>query len=926
MKNIILGFIFLQMPLILFAQSPNERFTISYQNLSLQEAIVDLEQKSNYRFYYLSEWLDSLTINARFENEPLSSILDSLLSATTLHYTFYQKRIILSQDLPISTELPPNFFGEKSDSSTSKPEEETVPLGYIFSREYKPEVKPQNNQVEQIIEIGEKAKMRAGKSATIAGYIREKDTGEPIIGASVYVDALSRGASSNIYGFYSLSLPSGSHVLKVQYTGMKTTEKSIVVYSNGKLDISLENEIVALKEVIVEADQDVNVKGVQMGRNRIDIKAMKNVPKVLGENDILKILLTLPGVQSIGEGASGFNVRGGNADQNLILINQAPIYNPSHFLGFFSVFNADAIKNAELYKSSIPVEHGSRLSSILEVQMKDGNQKKFSGQGGIGPVTGRLTLEVPLKKDQSSLIIGGRATYSDWLLNQVEDEALKDSEASFYDIVARLSHKIDDKNSLYLSGYFSNDRFRLSFDSLISYQNANLSLEWRHSYSNKLLGVFSGVYSQYGYQVGFDEIPVEAFDFDFKIREANAKAHFTYYQGKNHKLDFGVQSKYYWLDPGNVQRDGGESLILEESVQQEKGLETAFYLADNIDINPKLSLYLGLRYSLFQVIGPRTVFSYLDDAPRGLNTISDTTTYSGSNILKTYHGPEYRVSTRYAVNAKFSIKASYGRTRQYIHLLSNTVSIAPTDIWKLSDEFIAPQIGDQISLGLYHNFRANTIEASIEGYYKKLQNVLDYKVGADLVLNQFIETDVIQGRGKAYGVEFLLKKKSGKLNGWLSYTYSRTFIKLDSQFPSEQVNNGNFFPANFDKPHDITLISNYKLTRRYSLSFNFTYSTGRPITYPIGQFDFGGSRVIQYSDRNQFRIPDYIRMDIGVNIEGSHKIRKLAHSFWTISIYNLLGRRNPYSIFFVVDERTVQAFQLSVFGAPIPTVTYNFRF
>ncbi len=606
-------------------------------------------------------------------------------------------------------------------------------------------------------------------------------------------------------------------------------------------------------------------------------------------------------------------------------LNEATIYNPSHFLGFFSVFNADAIKTSEIYKSGIPAQYGGRLSSIFDMQLKDGNQNKFSGNGGIGPVSAKLTLEVPINKEKTSLIFGGRTTYSDWVLRQVPPSMLHDASAAFYDVVGRLTHKFNENNSIAVSYYYSRDKFSLGNDSLYSYANSLTSVQWRTSINRNLHSQLNLTHSSYNYNIDYQKIPQNAFDLGFNIKESNLKWDLNYYKGM-HKLDFGVQSKLYDLNPGFINPSGSLSLVKSQQVQLERGLENAVYVADNFEISPKLQLYAGLRFSSFTALGPRTIYSYAAGESKENASIIDSTMYKQNQPIVTYLGPEYRFSARYSLPAQSSIKVSYNRTRQYLHMLSNTVSVSPTTTWKLSDPNVLPQLADQISGGFYKNLANSSIEASVEVYYKWLYHVIDYKTGSELILNKHIEQDILQGSGKAYGIEFLLRKRNGKLNGWLSYTYSRTFLKMNGLTNAEKINNGNYYPANYDKPHDVSVVLNYKLTRRYSLSTNFIYNTGRPITYPVGQYEFGGGYKINYSDRNQFRIPDYIRLDIGVNIEGNHKVKTVVHGFWSISIYNVLGRANPYSIYFKSENGVIQGYKLSIFGAPIPTITYNFKF
>ncbi len=923
MKKIILFFLFSFFLFSLQAQEPETQYTLRFDQDTWAEVFEKLEQETNYPVFYTPEWIGPQRISRSYESKSLNYILSDLLQGTRLKYLVYKNRIILSRDIAIVDELADGFLEKGTGSSDTS---RTNGTAFTYEREIpRPE---EGNQADtsQIMEVGDPSRFNEPGQVQLSGYIRDAENGESLAGVVVYADDGQPITTSDVNGYYSLRLEKGLHIIKTQFATMQAFSQEVQVYSSGSLDIDLRSKIVSLEQITIESERDVNIMGIEMGRYKIDIETMKNIPKVLGENDILLVMLSLPGVQKLGEGAAGFNVRGGAADQNLILLNESTIYNPSHFLGFFSIFNADVIKDAELFKGFIPADQGGRLSSIFEVNLKDGNKKKFSAEGGISPITSRMSFEIPLKENKTSLLLGGRTTYSDWVLNLVDDVSIQNSEASFYDVVARLSHKINDNNSLSLSGYLSRDRYKLSFDSLFRYRNLNASLQWQHRYNSKLQSELSATYSQYNYRVEFDAQPEEAFELGFLIREGNLKLDFNLFPGSRHQFNFGAQSKFYYLEPGFIENFGSESLISNRVLPTERGLESALYFSDLIEFGPRFSINLGLRYSMFNSLGARTVFQYDPSLPREEFAIVDTVRVDNLQAFQTYHGPEWRISGRYSLDELSSIKLSYNRTRQYIHLLSNTVSVAPTDTWKLSDNNIEPQIGDQISLGYYRNIKENTIEASLEIYYRWLQNTLDYKIGAELILNPNIETDVIQGRGKAYGLELLFRKRSGRLNGWLSYTYSRTLLQLDSPFPQERINQGQFFPANYDKPHDITLVSNYKLSRRYSFSFNFTYSTGRPITFPTGQYQLAGEQIILYSDRNDFRIPDYWRVDIGFNVEGNHKIKKLAHSFWTISIYNLFGRDNPYSVYFVAEEEGIQAYSLTIFGSPIPTISYNFKF
>lgn len=902
-----------------FGQSGrNATITGNFNALSFRQFAESVEAHTDYRFYFNPTDVDSLQVQLQVTDKPLVFVLTRVLEGTPLRFAIdTRNRVFISPNQAIRTELPAGFF-ERGPGSAA---DDSASIDYGAVRE-----QTRLSLETKLFEIGSRSGGGRGNNATLAGRIRSTTTGEPAIGVYVLIEKPRIGVVTDQYGTYSITLPRGRHELKIRSIGMKDTKRQIMLYGDGKLDIDMDEEIVPLREIIVGAKKDINVAGLQMGAERLDIRTIKQVPTVLGEADLIRVVLTLPGVKSVGEGTVGFNVRGGTAGQNLILFNDAVIYNPSHLFGFFSAFNPDVIKSVELYKSAIPARFGGRLSSVLDVSTRDGNKKKLVGSGGIGPLTGRLTLEGPLFSEKTSFLFGVRSTYSDWLLRQLVNAAYQNSKASFYDLNLHLTHEANDKNTFYLTAYTSRDQFKLNSDSLYTYQNQVAALKWKHIFSSKLYGVLTGTYSRYQYTVSSDKNPTTAFKFGFDIRQSAAKVDFNYYPNARHTIDFGLGSTVYNLQPGSLQPSGQASLIAPDVVPNEQGVESALYIGDRFDVTSRLSLNVGLRYSLFMNLGPSQVYGYAPGLSKTTATIRDTVSYGAGSVVKTYQGPEYRVGLRYAITDDFSVKASYNRMRQYLNMLSNTVAVSPLDIYKLSDSYIQPQLGDQYSLGFYKNLRANTIELSLEGYYRTLTNQLDYKGGANLLLNHHLETDVVRAEGVAYGVEVMLKKQTGKLNGWISYTFSRSLLRTTDTYASDVVNNGNFYPSSYDKPHDVTLIGNYKVNRRFSISFNTTYSTGRPITLPLAKYVLGGAERVFYSERNQYRIPDYFRIDFSLNIEGNHKIRKLAHSSWTVGLYNLTGRRNPYSVYFNSANGGVRGYQLSIFGEPIPTLTYNFRF
>lgn len=887
-----------------------------FKDVAVDSFLMQLQSQTHYRFFYDTAQLGPVRINLSVTNQSLKQVLEKAFEHTGVYYAIDEhKNVFISKGLAVQTKLPEGFFTGKAGSKDALANN-VVPYDTT---------KVINSTAENKLYVIGDNTSSSNNRVTIAGYIKDAKTGEPVIGASVVDQSTKSAATTDQYGYFVITLPKGHHTLVLQSIGMRDTKRLILVQGDGKLNIDMQQQVMALKRVTVSSEKMSNIKSMQMGLQRIDIKTIKQVPVVFGEADVLKVVLTMPGVKSVGEASTGLNVRGGAADQNLVLFNDATIYNPSHFFGLFSAFNPEVVKDVELYKSSIPAKYGGRLSSVLEINSREGNKKDFTGSAGIGLLTSRFNLEGPLKKDKSSFIIGARATYADWLLNLLPDQ-YKNSKAGFYDINMNINHEINKKNTIYLTGYLSKDRFNLNSDTVYNYGNQNISFKWKHSFNDKIYSLFTTGYDHYDYSIYSEKNPVNAYSLGFDVNQGYLKAHFNYYQSPKHTIEFGFNSIYYKLHPGTYKPMGKSSLVVPDEINPEQALESAVYISDKYTVNDAFSIEGGLRYSIFNYLGPATINHYVSGQPKIEDNMTGETAYSGAKFIKTYGGPEVRLSGRYAFSPTLSIKGGYNTQRQYIHVLSNTAAMAPTDIWKLSDPNIKPQFGDQVSLGLYKNLKSNTIETSLEVYYKRMKDYLDYKSGAVLVLNHHIETDVVNTKGKAYGVELLVKKLTGKLNGWISYTYSRTLLKMDDPTAGELINGGKYYPANYDKPNDVTFIGNYKFTHRFSVSFNATYSTGRPITLPIGRFYYDGSYRTLYADRNAYRIPDYFRTDLSMIIEGNHKVHQRFHNSWTIGVYNATARKNPYSVYFVSENGVVNGYKLSIFGTAIPFINYNVRF
>lgn len=880
-----------------------------------------LETETGYHFYYDQAIFDSLTVTLNVNRQRLDTVLNRAFRNTRFTFTLVPERqvVFLTKGRIVQANID---LGLPAALNNNAP----VLAGGVAQTTDEDEKKAVEATTEnKLYVIGTQTNGAVAGTATLAGYVRDIKSGEPVVGASIYVVELKNGVATDQFGFYSLTVPKGKYLLQVKGLGMRDTRRQVAIYTDGRLNIEMQEQVTTLREVKISAEKVANVRSTELGVTRLDIKAIKQVPSVFGEADILRVVLTLPGVQSVGEASTGFNVRGGSADQNLILLNDATIYNPAHFFGFFSTFNPDIVKDVQLYKSSIPANYGGRLSSVLEVNNREGNNKIFTGSAGIGLLTSRLNVEGPIIKDRTSFIFGGRVTYSDWLLNLLP-KTYQRSKASFYDMNLDISHQIDEKNNLYLTSYISNDSFRLNSDTTYGYSNKNIGIRWKRNYNNKLYSVLSAGYDRYDYNVESLKNPTNAYRLGFDINQTNLKLNFVYYKDHKNTINFGLSSIYYKLHPGTFTPSGSKSLIKEDIIPAEQALESAIYVSDKYDITNQLTFDLGLRYSFYNYLGPANINNYAPNLPRTEANQLGSTSYSGGKFIKNYGGPEVRASFRYALGSDFSIKAGYNTLRQYIHLLSNTTAIAPTDVWKLSDPNIKPQYGQQVSFGLYKNLQNNTIETSVEVYYRRMKDFLDYRSGATLVLNHQIEQDVISTRGKAYGAEFLIRKTAGKLNGWVSYTYSRTFLRQDDITQGDLVNGGAYYPANYDKPHSFNFAGNYRFKHRYSMSVNLVYSTGRPITFPIARYYYGGAERVLYSDRNAARIPDYIRGDISLNIDGNHKVNQKFHNSFTIGIYNITGRQNAYSTYFINEGGVIKGYKLSIFASPIPFINYNIRF
>lgn len=772
----------------------------------------------------------------------------------------------------------------------------------------------------------------AQENFTLSGILKDASNGETVFGASVILKGTSIGTISNEYGFFSITAPSGTYTIVLSYMGYATVSREITIDKNQKIDFEITESNTALDEIIITAEESerVSIRNPQMSVSKVKISTIKKMPVVLGEVDIIKSIQLLPGVTNNGEGSSGFNVRGGSVDQNLVLLDEAIIYNTSHLLGFFSIFNADAIKDVKLYKGGIPARFGGRTSSVLDVRQKDGNSKNFNLTGGIGVISSRLAAEGPVFKDKGSFLIAGRGSYAHLFMKLAGEE----NSAYFYDLNMKTNYNINKDNKLYLSGYFGRDDFNFGGNFKSGYGNLSGNLRWNHIFNERLFSNLSFIYSKYDY-----ELELNSFEFDWvsSIKNYNVKYDLSYYVNDAIKLDFGTNGIYYHFDPGEINPTSETSSINPLKLEQKRAFESGLYLSAEHKLTPKLTANYGLRYSAFTRLGGQDIVDYENDLPliyndalgiyQAGNEVGETNYKKGESI-KTFGTLEPRLSLSYQLNESSSVKSGYSRTAQYIHLLSNTTSVTPLDVWTPSGEFIKPQVSNQFALGYFKNFENNVFSLEVEAYYKTTDNRIDYIDGSNLIGNNTIETEILNGESRAYGVEFLLRKAKGNFKGWLAYTVSKSEQRtLGGQSGGPGINNGDWYNSAFDRTHDISLTGSYKLNDKWTVGSNLIFQTGRPVTYPNGQYQYEGLTIASYSNRNSDRLTAYHRLDVSATYIPNKRPDKKWKGEWVFGIYNAYNRKNAASISFGQNRVTGvnEATRTAIFGM-VPSVSYNFKF
>ncbi len=870
----------------------------SFRNQPLKDFFDTLESKYGVDVFYKKEWIESYTLNKNFKNTPLIQALNNIFLDHELTYNFYQNHAVI-------------IFPKVSDTRS------------------------RFDMSSQLLIIGNPLNIGRYKTAKLGGQVIDGKTGEPLTGAVVFEYKTKKGATTDKNGEFEMELPTGDHELQFSFMGFQNSNLNIRLIEDGFEAFELFEESHKIGEVMI-LGEEADLPRSQMSMIRMNSKEFKQLPALMGEVDILKGMTMLAGVQTVGELSSGFNVRGGNTDQNLILIEGSPVFNSSHLFGFLSLINPDVVNDVRLFKGGIPVKFGERIASVMEVEFMDGNSEAIRLRGGIGIINSRLTLDGPLSANKKlTFIAGGRSSYTDWILKQVPDPVLSQSITQFYDASGKLTYKFDQHNQFNIMGYVSNDEFSTSSQSVTQYGNvlANFGLNTR--FAEKLYGNFEVAYSQYTYRLKdlANNNPSESYFLDNRIDYSSAGYFFKWHPHPQHNTEFGVKGILYHVSPGEIVPVEAITSIENRKLDEERTVEWAGYVGDEYELSPAVSIAAGLRYSHFSNLGASVVYLYDPSKPMMPENVVDSVVFQENELIKSYGGLEPRISFRYDLNPNNILKLNYQRTRQYLFQLSNNAVISPAETWKAADYHLKPLISDQIAAGIENDSWLTGFDITAELYYKKLQNLIEYKNGARLIMNPHIETALISTRGYSYGIELSANKKQGRLTGYASYVFSRTMRKSTGSFREEVLWNGAYYPSVYDKPHDFSATATYNISRRWHVSGNFVFISGRPVTLPELTYEFSGENLVYYSERNKYRMPSYHRLDLSITFDENLRKKRMWKGSWTLAVYNFYGRKNPYSVYYRKtapgmgnDFRQYSLYKLSVIGIPVPSLTYNFTF
>ncbi len=877
----------------------NLKISGQFTNQPLSEFIHSLETQHALKVFYQTSWIKHIVIDQRFDEVPLFQALTRTLRGSGLAFEFFQDDAVV-----------------------------------LFPEERVPQVERiSENEFLQI--IGDPLNLGRYRTATLSGTIVDGKNWEPLVGAVLYIHKLEKGTSTDAEGHFTLELPTGEHTLQLSYMGYEQNTWHIRLIESGDIELELFEESHSIGEVTVTGE-GLNSSRTQMSMVRVDSRILKELPSLMGESDVIKSISMMTGVQTIGELAPGFNVRGGNTDQNLILVDHAPVFNPSHLFGFFSMLNPDVIEDVSLYKGGMPARLGERVASVMEVDLREGNKEAVSLSGGMGLLNSRLTVDGPLTKNKkATFLIGGRTSYSNWILKKIPDTEISESVTHFYDLSAKITCTFDLHNKLSLTAYSSHDKFSTGTQTIMEYGNLLANLMLHNRLRKDLDGELNLVYSRYTSRLTdlANNNSFESYFLDNQLEYYSGQYHLNWHPHENHSVNTGITLITCRLQPGEILPAAQPTVIAPQVLDPEKVMESAGYLSDELQLFPGFIANLGLRYSGFLNLGPETVFLYDNAIPKSPESVMDSLVFTNNKVIRKYGGLEPRIAVSYQMNNGYTLKMSYQRTRQYISQISNNAVASPVETWKMSDYHLPPLISDQIALGITNNQTWNTLQFTSEIYYKKLKNLIEYKNGAEIIMNQHLETELLPSEGYAYGLEISASKPEGRLTGMINYMLSRTLRKTDGSFDEEKINSGIWYPSIYDKPHDLSVTATYHISRRWRISGNFVFISGRPVTLPEVKYYYAGQNLVYYSDRNKYRMPPYHRFDLSLTLDENLKRKRSWKGSWTLSVYNVYGRNNPYSVYYRKGKPSTgnnfnrySLYKLSVIGIPVPSLTYNFRF
>jgi len=899
------------------AQGPEKVMVCHFRNISFAEFCDTVFHQTNVNIYYRGVWVNNLNVTLDSDSITVLSAVRQVIAGSDLEVSVWHNNLVILPRIKLLTELPAyeqfiktdNTIGQKELAITETEER------YITGR------KP---GVIQIITIGRTGANTGDSKAKVLGRVLDEETGEPMNFVTIYISETKTGTVTDVNGFFNIALTPGKYNVLIEYLGYEKGKYLLEILSDGNFAVKMKKAAIELKEVVVSGERQADIRTTDPGLDRMLMKSVRGLPMMMGERDILKVSVTLPGIVSAGEGSAGLNVRGSGSDQNAFYINRIPIYNTSHLFGFFPAFNSDIIKDLSIYKGHIPAQYGGRLASVFNITTRQGNRKRFTAHGGISPITGNIVLEGPLKKDISSFLFSARSSYSDWILSSIKDPVISASKANFNDFSGGVNWDIQ-KTQVSLFLYRSYDHFRLADINSYSYSNSGASLILGHNFTNSLRGEVAFISSKYAFSTIDKQEISSAYEHGYKMDHYETRINFKQLLSQKNSLEYGADFILYKLDRGEVLPYGEKSLRSKVALGTDKGIESSLFISDSYDVTTRMNLILGIRYTLFTPVGPVTTYKYTLGAPRDLRYIEDTLTFGKNKAVRWYHEPDIRAALNIETDKEGSIKLSFNQMHQNLFMLNTTTTMAPDAQWKLADYHLLPSKSNQISLGVFRTLPKNGLETSVEVYYKRTYNYSEFKDGANFLKNPLVETSVLQGDHKAYGIEFYIKRSRRKLEGWLSYTWSRSLIQVNGDHSWSRINNGEAYPANFDIPHSLNVVLNYYFTRRIFFSSIFTYQTGKPITYPESVYYINGAPYLDYSKRNAYHIPDYLRADFSLTLEGDLRKNKFLHNSFILNLYNAAGRKNPYSVYFKTENGRISSYQYSVIGVPILTATWIFK-